>query len=221
MKNNRMTRLLALVLMLAMMVGAFAGCGGKAGDKSGGSKKTDEELIVGKWQTDLDFQKLADSMAAEGEEMMGDIDLSGVSMKLGIEFKADGTYAVEMDQASAESAMKQLVEKMIPMIKEEIKQQMGGMEVTDEMMDSMLAMFGVDSWDALGEMFLQELDLSEANVSGKYLLKDGKLHMSTSADGDPAAEEGGAYTVSEKTLTLTLPGEEMAALKELTFNRVG
>lgn len=233
MKKIRMARVLALVLMLAMVVCAFVGCGGK-----GGSKKTDAELIVGKWETAIDFGKVMDDAmkeAGEEAEMLGDMDFSGITMKMNAEFKADGTYTMEVDKASGETAMKQMVEKLVPALKEAFRQQMAAFsedpnaEITDEMLDGMLAMMGVDSWDALGDMFVQEMDademFKEANLSGKYLLKDGKLYMTTDADGDPAEEEGTEYKISDKSLTIQTPqnaDEEVPEyLKNLTFSRVG
>jgi hypothetical protein len=89
----------------------------------------------------------------EDAEMLGDIDFSGITMKMAAEFKADGTYTTEVDKTSAETAMKQLVEKLIPALKEVFRQQMAALsedpnaEVTDEMLDGVLSMMGVDSWE--------------------------------------------------------------------------
>jgi len=226
MKKIRMARVLAVVLMLTMVVTAFVGCGGK-------SNKTPEELIVGKWESVIDFQKVMES-AMESEDdasMLEGIDFSGITMKMGAEFKADGTYAVNVDKESGETAMKQMVEKLVPALKEMIKQEIiasgtDASEVTDEMLDGMLAMFNVDSWDALGDMFIEEMDtdeiFGEINSAGKYLIKDGKLYLSQTADGDPAQEEGAEFTVTDKNLTFKAPGEDTPEyLRELTFNRVG
>ena len=230
MKKIRMTRVLALAMALVMAL-ALVACGGT----KSGPKKTDEELIVGKWETNIDFGKvMEDAMKEAGDEaqMLGDVDFSGITMKMNAEFKADGTYTIAVDKASGEAAMKQLVEKLVPALKEVFRQMMadqaGGQEVTDEMLDSALAMMGAESWDDLGDMFLQEMDtdemFAETNKTGKYLIKDGKLYLAEGED-DPAEAEGTEYKVSDKSLTIEVPqeGDEEVPeyLRNLTFNRVG
>jgi hypothetical protein len=87
MKKIRMTRVLALAMALVMAL-ALVACGGT----KSGPKKTDEELIVGKWETNIDFGKvMEDAMKEGGDEaqMLGDVDFSGITMKMNAEFKAD------------------------------------------------------------------------------------------------------------------------------------
>ena len=224
MKKIRMSRVLAVALMLAMMVTAFVGCGGK---------KSDNEKIVGNWETTIDFQKaLEDSMDAEDAGMLEGLDFSGITMKMTAQFKEDGTYALDVDKASAEDAMKQMITQLVPALKELIRNEIASAseiepsEVTDEQLDQVLAFFGAESWDALGDLFSAEMDVDEVvkniNTSGKYLLKEGKLYMSTTPDGDPAAEEGSEYTLTDKTLTIKVPGDDVPEyMQQLTFNRVG
>ena len=74
------------------------------------------------------------------------------------------------------------------------------------------------------EMDADEM-FADSDWSGKYLIKDGKLYMTTDEDSDPAEEDGTEYKVSEKSLTIQTPqnGDEETPdfLKELTFTRIG
>lgn len=222
MKKNRLTRVLALVLMLAVAACAFAGCG-----------KKPEELIVGKWATVIDFQKVMEAgMDKDDAEVLAEMDFSGITMNMSAEFRADGTYATEVDKESAENAMKQMIEKLVPALKEMVRKEIadgGSMDpgdVTDEMIDQMLAVFQVKSWDELGDLFVQEMDpekaFENADFDGKYLIKDGKLYLSHDAESDPAEQEGTEFSVNARTLTLKLQGKDVPDfMKELVFKRVG
>ncbi len=234
MKKFRMNRVLAVILALVMAL-ALVACGGKGGDNKSAPKKTDEELIVGKWESKVDFGPVMEEAmkeAGDEAEMLKDVDFSGITMTINAEFKADGTYTLSMDKASGEAAMKQMVQKLLPALKEYFRQMMAeqsGGEVTDEMLDQMLALMGVDSWDALGEMLMENMDPEEmfedTDRAGKYLIKDGKLFLSTDEDEDPAEAEGTEYKVSEKSLTIHAPQDEDEDapnfMKELTFARIG
>ena len=222
MKNIRLARVLAIVLMLAMVIGAFAGCG----------KKTDEELIRGKWAATIEFEKAMEAVLSESDaDMFKDLDFSDISMDMNLEFKEDGTYAISVEKENAENAVKTMMERMVPALKEAIRTALAegsgvdASEVTDEMMDSVLAYFGVDSWDAMAEVFMEQVDTDEMlkniNQTGKYLIKDGKLYTSTD-DKDPAETEGQTYELNGKTLKITLAGKDVPDfMKELTFQRVG
>lgn len=235
MKKSHLTRALALVLMLAMAVCAFAGCG----------RKSDEELIVGKWEGDLDVAFIVDEMNKEmggnGSqeasilEMLNVVDVSGISVKLRTEFKADGTYTTEMDRSSYETAMKALTDRMVENLPEIMRKYMAEAvgvdadEITDEVLDQLLVGASVSSWEEFGEMIARQMEsmdfadlAQEAKTAGQYVLKDGKLYMSDDPDKTPAEEEGVAYKVSRNSLTFELrQGEATGVERKVTLKRVG
>lgn len=231
MKKIRIVRVLAAVMMLAMMLGVFAGCGGKGGAK----QKTDEELIVGKWEAKIDFQQVMEEAMKDSEdaEMFKDVDFSGITMRMTAEFGADKTYRMDMDKASAETAVKEMVSRLIPVLKNEIRKSMAeGMgvtpeEITDEQLDQMLPYLGVDSWDALGDMMTEGMNTEEmfkdADLDGKYMLKDGKFYSAQEGEVSEQSESM-RYELNGDTLVLHI--EDTADdvpdfMKVLTFKRIG
>ena len=224
MKKNHMTRILALALALILVLCTFTGCG-----------KNSREQIVGKWATDIDFGSVMEKALAEEEqaaELFGDADFSGISLPLTMEFKEDGTYEVNVDKASGEKAVKQMADVMIPSIKELMRKELAstsGSEVSDEELDSMLAMMGMESWEDFGDMVLSQIDtdqmFDDINATGKYMLKNDKLYTSGAVD-EEATEESDAFLCEINGDTLKLSSQQDKAdlpdfLKELTLTRVG
>lgn len=229
MKKIRITRVLALVMMLAVVLGSFAGCGGKS------VKKTDEELIVGKWETNIDFETVMEEVmkGSSNAELLEEVDFSGITMRMTAEFTAEHTYTVTVDRASAETAIKEMVNRMIPamknMIRKELAEGMGvtAEEITDEQVDAMLPYLGVDSWDALRDMLLENMDVDamfkDSDISGKYMLKDGKFYSANSGEVTEESESM-RYELSGDTLVLHTEdtSDDMPEfMKTLTFKRVG
>ncbi len=227
MKKIRITRALAIVLTVAMMICALAGCGGK--------KKSDAELIVGKWSTTIDFEKvLQETLASddsEEAEIFKGLDFSGIKMDMTFNFGEDGAYTTEVDKESGEAAVKKVMSQLAPAMKEILRKTLSESygvsadEITDDMLDGMLALLGADSWEDLGELLMEGMTAEEifqdANLKGRYLVKDGKLYLSD-GDKDPALEEGQRFEVNDKTLKLTLSGSDVPEfMKELILKRVG
>ena len=227
MKKIRLFRVTALVMALVMLACALAGCG---------SSKSDEELIVGKWKTDIDLGKvMAESMkGVKDSDVLAGLDFTGLTLQFNAEFRADGTYTLAPDQASGQAAVGQMKEKMVAALKDYIRGLyaegvgISPEEVTDEQMDALLTKLGVGSWEKWGETISQELDadklFGKAVAEGRYLLKDGKLCTSDSVDKE--ADEKGDVSlcqVSAKTLKLQAEKAEDVPefMRELTFSRVG
>ena len=224
MKNHHMSRILTLALALIIVLSILTGCG-----------KKDEELIIGKWETNINFSDLMEEALkedAEAEELLGGADFSGITMLMTMEFKEDGTYSLSMDQASGEEAFKQMAERLIPNLKEVMREEyanatgVGPEAVTDEDLESMLTMMGMSSWDDFGDMILGQMDteelFSEANASGNYKLKGGKLYTTDSLDTEVSDQsEVDLYEVTETTLKLHAQDTEdtPSFLKELTLTR--
>ena len=224
MKTNRMSRMLALALALIMVLCAFTGCG-----------KKNEDQIVGKWQSSIKFSDVMEKALKQEEdaaELFADADFSGIEMLMVMEFKEDGTYALNIDQASGEEAVKKMAEVLIPNLKELMRKEVAsstGSDVTDEELDSMLSMMGMESWDDFGDMIMKEINpseiFSEAAAEGKYMLKDGKLYTSNALDEEITEQSDiDLYELSGNTLKLTSQQNQEDVpdfMKEITFTRVG
>lgn len=241
MKKFHLTRVLAVVMMLAMVLGALAGCGSKDDDED--EKKSDAELIVGKWEGKLEFEKVFEAMGqAKGEAeaqmfmaLLEDIDTSDLAIKVKAEFKADGTYTADLDGKSMESAMKTLMtrltsdEKAVKKLLRAVIAEGAGMDpsqITDDMMEQVREQAGASSWKEVGEMLAQQLEGKEFrsddnSKEGKYMFQDGKLYMSDDVDTDPDPDEddGKDYKVTKNSLTLEI--EKDGAELDVTFKRAG
>lgn len=178
-----MKKILALTLSVLMIFALLAGCGGKA------DKLSDEEMIVGRWEMTMNVGKL---FTAAFEQMGVDVGSNKkAELIVYFDFTADGTYAVSVDEASAEKATESIVEIAKDLFRslypEETLEQMAAQEGMDveEMMDAMAA-------EVAGEM-----DMSDMNSTGDYKIENGKLYF----DGD--ADEGFTYKLSAKKLELT------------------
>ncbi len=241
MKKFHLTRVLAVVMMLAMVLGALAGCGSKNDDED--EKKSDAELIVGKWEGKLEFEKVFEAMGqaeggAEAQMFMAlleDIDTSDLAIKVKAEFKADGTYTAEMDGKSMESAVKTLMtrltsdEKAVKKLLRAVIAEGAGMDpsqITDDMLEQVREQAGASSWEEVGEMLAQQLEgkdfqTDDNTKEGKYMFQDGKLYMSDDVDTDPDPDEddGKDYKVTKNSLTLEI--EKDGAELDVTFKRAG
>ena len=266
MKKNIFTRMLVIVMMLAMVMSVLAGCGGKdddeddkknepttqSGDKDTGKKddgkkddgkkdepaevvKTDAELIIGKWETNIDLEDaFAQALTeSEGGEMFKDIDFSGISMRMTAEFKDDNTLALQMDKDSAQAAMDQFVDRIVEampeIMRKAIAEQAGVdiSEVTDDVLEQALTSMGLSSWEDFGDMMRQSMDVDslfkQSEFSGSYMIKDGKLYSDRNGE---ATEDSEAMRYELNGDKLVLHPEDTSDdmpdfMKNLTFQRMG
>ncbi len=199
MKKASIIRLAALVIAVLTAMALFAGCT---------KKVTDAERIIGRWETEFDASKAAqEALETEGETYK-DVTFSDLMIKLQIEFREDGTYSSAIDQDSAKAAIDKLGEQLVPMIRQIFTAQIAeALEVdpetlTDDDVLPYLAMFGITSYEDFAKMLTDEMKpeeiVEDANMSGKYMLKDGKLYMSTAADEEATEEsDANAYEFTE------------------------
>lgn len=228
MKKTSIIRLAALVIAVMMAMSLLAGCT---------KKVTDAERIIGRWETEFDAAKaVQEALANESEEYSG-ITFSDLMIKLRIEFKEDGTYSTAIDEDSAKAVITKIGEQMVPMIREIFTAQIAeALEVdpstlTDDDVLPYLSLLGITSYEDFAKMITDEMKpeeiVADADMSGKYMLKDGKLYMSDSADKE-ATEESDvvAYAFSEDgTLKMdaaegTEVPENMKDMLPLTFTKI-
>lgn len=121
----------ALLLAVVMIAMCCVACGD---DK--------DAAVVGKWTTEIEFDKYMDSMPGMGEEAgeMGDVlkeTLSGVTVKLYVTLNEDGTALISADKDSAEAASDK--------IKNALTSALAAMGMPQEMIDSTASMFDISS----------------------------------------------------------------------------
>jgi len=140
----------------------------------------DASALVGRWECSYNIAETMNAVFAEDDTgMYSDLHLSDAYMKLYATFNADGTYLMEVDEESQRAAMEQLVDELVPYMKELI---IGlytafaepGQELTEE---EILEAMEIESWDQLGEQMLSEMDDGEGDLNdeGTYEYADGKL----------------------------------------------
>ena len=232
MKNlfKHLPRALALLLAVIMVAAAFAACNNKPSQPEPTEAVTEaptevpteaptpepteaptpepasEAMLYGAWETEINIAETTMKAFAEDTTgMFSGIELSDAFITLRLVFNEDGTYSVDADPESYKAAMKQMVDEMVPALKELMIAMLSafaeeGQELTEE---DMLALLEIDSWDELGEQMLGDIDAEDDEFSSKgmYELREDKLYMS---DG-----EGVPVDDSASIVTITLTADEL------------
>ena len=194
---KKLMKLLSLVLVLALVL-SLAACSGKAAS------------IVGKWSTTMDMDKLLESESAadkDDEEGMGALlemfggMFKGVSLKMNLELKEDGTYEMSSDEESvkaAAAAMKENMKTALPGILA------GVYGCSEDELEAKLAENGSSLEEAMaqmGDMFdadsMAEEFGGDNNEKGTYTYEDGKLTLKS----DDAEENDSMVWVVELSAT--------------------
>lgn len=190
-----MKRSASMILMLAMVLCLFAGCGNQEAD-----------ALVGTWAADVDMtQMVSEAMSAEMAEYVA---LNDVIFTMRMQFNDDGTFSVSLDKTSVETALEGVLQSVkdgvYAMLEAQIAQT--GLEMTVE---EMLAASGMDL-DAIIADLETQMNLSglaeqintDASGNGQYDAKGGKLFLSAGLEyrPDPACYE--VYTLDGEVLTL-------------------
>lgn len=204
-----MKKLIAFTLILVLITGCFAGCGGSEADK-----------LVGTWKGTMD---LSDAIAAalDAEDMGDTFQIGEFKVDAVLTFTKDGTYSLKLDEASLEAAFAGLIDDMKEGVIKLLEDQIAalGMEMTVE---QLLALSGQNLDDLMQEVEAQlaedkvvENIAAEAAREGNFRAEDGKLYTSASLEHtiDPATYE--RYTLQGDVLTLVeLVGGDLSAEDE-------
>ncbi len=229
---SRIQKMAALVLAAVCMLAALAGCGEK---KEPERKKTDVELITGRWETAFDVSETVKEQAAALDNLFADADFTGLGLPYQITFNADGTYTAGIPADGAQRLLRDAAARMAVVMKEQTRRELAEQqhvkpeEIGDEQLDGYVGMIGYGTWEDMCLERLEAIDLTALleteSITGKYALKDGLLCLS----GDAATEAAAAgwsspYQLDGKTLTLSggdtdgLPG---FVTFPATFSRIG
>ena len=241
---NRMKKLLALLLVLALGL-SLAACGGAKSD------------IAGTWQGKVDMTAYIISKGeADIETFLSD---QGVDMPLDsigkylpefapvctYVFREDGTYTFTMDEASMQLVLEAYqagVETYFRYFYAEVlcqtlvelgmADQVNGVEELEAILgvsldEAISEMVGMELRDFIGQIVDEELGTAQEmagkiNREGKYKAKDGKLWMSSGLEYDVDPELYDLYSISGSTLTIeagTVSQGEVALVYPLVLQK--
>ena len=202
MKNVK--RIAALLLAL-VMVFALCACSdsGSGKDKVKGEKvekKTDAELIVGTWETEMSMTDYYGDDMGELEGMEAYFDFDKIKITMTFEFEEDGTYtmSVDGDEAEIKAILRDGFEKLL-------NDMLEGTGYTLEDAAAEEGMTADEYLDALMEESFGSGDLIDVDDElGEYKVKNGKLYLFDEGD---ELDEGTYYEYKLKGDKLTLVAE--------------
>ena len=199
MKNVK--RIAALLLAL-VMVFALCACSdsGSGKDKDKGEKKTDAELIVGTWETEMSMTDYYGDDMGELEGMEAYFDFDKIKITMTFEFEEDGTYtmSVDGDEAEIKAILRDGCVKLI-------NDMLEGTGYTIEDAAAEEGMTADEYIDALMEESFGSGDLIDVDDElGEYKVKNGKLYLFDEGD---ELDEGTYYEYKLKGDKLTLVAE--------------
>ena len=139
-RKHRMAGLLAVILVLALVM---AGCGGS---KPAGY---DEESIVGRYAGDYNMKELINAeMASAGIALESD-----VMSRFILELQDDGSFSFDVDAKGLVSAVTEALKTDL----DSIISSLVGMEVTDDIRESIAKSAGYDSYDVFKDELLTSM----------------------------------------------------------------
>ena len=202
MKNVK--RIAALLLAL-VMVFALCACSdsGSGKDKDKGEKvekKTDAELIVGTWETEMSMTDYYGDDMGELEGMEAYFDFDKIKITMTFEFEEDGTYtmSVDGDEAEIKAILRDGFEKLL-------NDMLEGTGYTLEDAAAEEGMTADEYLDAMMEESFGSGDLIDVDDElGEYKVKNGKLYLFDEGD---ELDEGTYYEYKLKGDKRTLVAE--------------
>lgn len=193
--------LLALVMVFALCACSDSGSGKDKDDKvEKVEKKTDAELIVGTWETEMSMTDYYGDDMGELEGMEAYFDFDKIKITMTFEFEEDGTYtmSVDGDEAEIKAILRDGFEKLI-------NDMLEGTGYTLEDAAAEEGMTADEYIDALMEESFGSGDLIDVDDElGEYKVKNGKLYLFDEGD---ELDEGTYYEYKLKGDKLTLVAE--------------
>lgn len=205
MKNVKRIAALLLALVMAFALCACSDSGsGKDKDKDDKvekvEKKTDAELIVGTWETEMSMTDYYGDDMGELEGMEAYFDFDKIKITMTFEFEEDGTYtmSVDGDEAEIKAILRDGCVKLI-------NDMLEGTGYTLEDAAAEEGMTADEYIDALMEESFGSGDLIDVDDElGEYKVKNGKLYLFDEGD---ELDEGTYYEYKLKGDKLTLVAE--------------
>ena len=190
--------LLALVMVFALCACSDSGSGKDKDEKV--EKKTDAELIVGTWETEMSMTDYYGDDMGELEGMEAYFDFDKIKITMTFEFEEDGTYTISVDGDEAEinAILRDGFEKLL-------NDMLEGTGYTLEDAAAEEGMTADEYLDALMEESFGSGDLIDVDDElGEYKVKNGKLYLFDEGD---ELDEGTYYEYKLKGDKLTLVAE--------------
>ena len=163
-------------------------------------KKTDAELIVGTWETEMSMTDYYGDDMGELEGMEAYFDFDKIKITMTFEFEEDGTYtmSVDGDEAEIKAILRDGFEKLL-------NDMLEGTGYTLEDAAAEEGMTADEYLDALMEESFGSGDLIDVDDElGEYKVKNGKLYLFDEGD---ELDEGTYYEYKLKGDKLTLVAE--------------
>ena len=190
--------LLALVMVFALCACSDSGSGKDKDEKV--EKKTDAELIVGTWETEMSMTDYYGDDMGELEGMEAYFDFDKIKITMTFEFEEDGTYtmSVDGDEAEIKAILRDGFENLL-------NDMLEGTGYTLEDAAAEEGMTADEYLDALMEESFGSGDLIDVDDElGEYKVKNGKLYLFDEGD---ELDEGTYYEYKLKGDKLTLVAE--------------
>ena len=190
--------LLALVMVFALCACSDSGSGKDKDEKV--EKKTDAELIVGTWETEMSMTDYYGDDMGELEGMEAYFDFDKIKITMTFEFEEDGTYtmSVDGDEAEIKAILRDGCENLL-------NDMLEGTGYTLEDAAAEEGMTADEYLDALMEESFGSGDLIDVDDElGEYKVKNGKLYLFDEGD---ELDEGTYYEYKLKGDKLTLVAE--------------
>ena len=163
--------LLALVMVFALCAYSDSGSGKDKDEKV--EKKTDAELIVGTWETEMSMTDYYGDDMGELEGMEAYFDFDKIKITMTFEFEEDGTYtlSVDGDEEEIKAILRDGFEKLL-------NDMLEGTGYTLEELAAEEGMTVEELLDAaMEESFDAEDFFGDETERGSYEIKDGKLYI--------------------------------------------
>ena len=224
---KKMTKLLALLLVVVMVFSLAACKDSKSGNKD--SKEKEEPVtIVGKYQGVMTPEMLKTINGADGnaEQMMMLME-GWKGMVFIFEFTEDNKYTLSVDKSSLDDLVEAMKKNMADHLAEL-------MDMTEEELEAKLAEENMTREDVV-DMFLGDVsgedvvDTDEMTNSGTYRLEDNKLYLISEDEDEEDVDNYMVIELTKDTLVLKEfvkedQDEDDQAMNEKllpwTFNRV-
>lgn len=196
---KRKISILMSIVMVFTMCAMFTGCGK---DSEGSGKKSDKELIIGDWECEIDITDMMKDafLSADGmDEYAEYFDIKNLSFKMSMNFDEDGTCTMELDKASMEKCiddlMDQALDGMVVMMEDMMNMSLADMAAQSNMSEADFKAqleTTLKKKAGLGNDLFGELELEGET---EYEIKDGKIYL--------GEEETMTYELSKNKLTIT------------------
>lgn len=206
--------------------------GGSGGTELTGSDA--EAALIGEWRTELSVENLAKEMLDEYGQM--GISFKNINLTVILRFDNDGRYNASLEPQSAERAMRQIYQQMLPYLKDMLREALAqelnkpASTISDSDIFAYFRQSGmqVSSWDDVFDLFMQQSDFSdemfgEMSTSGSYEVEGNMIRMDGFTDEFSDNDGWIPYTITRSRLTLyagtnDLPAE-LAGFMPMVFTR--